>query len=123
MQFTFSYFVNFTKGSCNEANYHKHGQKIEGEGGTQASSNMALLSKSRFRINRIMISASPALQFLILWFKINQSISKFRRKASAIKKKVIKGFNITFANKTEFLSVFKSQGIPPFKPSHAIILN
>ena len=80
---------------------------------------MVLLSLSRFKINQIMLSASAGLQFLILWSKLDQCISKFR----AIKKKVIKSFKITFANKTECApSVFKSQGIPPFKPSQPVIL-
>ena len=58
--------------------------------GRHPSSNMVLLLLSRFRINWIMLSVSTGLQFLTLWFRLDQSISKFWRKGRAIKKKVIK---------------------------------
>ena len=48
-----------------------------------------------------MLPVSAELQFLILWFKPDQKRLKVLVKGRAIKKKVIKSFNITFANKTE----------------------
>ena len=58
-------------------------KELKGKG-RQPSSNMVLLSLSRFRINWIMLSASTGLQFLILWFKLDQSISKFWRKVGKL---------------------------------------
>ena len=72
------------------------GKQSKGRG-RHLSSNMALILLSRLRKSRIMLSASTGVQFLILWFKLDQSISKGR----AIKKKVIKSFSITFVNKKE----------------------
>ena len=90
--------------------------------GRHPSSNMALLSLSRFRINRIMLSASTGLQFLILWFKLDQSISKFWRKAGQLKRKWSRVSVSLLQTKQSAPSVFKSQGIPPFRLSQNNIL-
>ena len=55
--------------------------------GRHPRGSMALLSLSRFRINWIMLSASTGLQILILWFKLDQSISKFWRKGGQLERK------------------------------------
>ena len=55
--------------------------------GRHPSSNMVLLLLSRFRINWIMLSASTGLQFLILWFRLDQSIPKFWRKGGQLQRK------------------------------------
>ena len=47
-----------------------------------------------------MLSASTGLQFLILWLRLDQT-SQNSGERQGIKKEVIKGFNIIFANKTE----------------------
>ena len=63
-------------------------------------SNMALLSLSRFIINRIVIST---YRVTILDFMVQTGPKhlKIMVKGRAITEKVIKSFNITFANKTE----------------------
>ena len=55
--------------------------------GRHPSSNMVLLLLSSFSMNWIMLSASTGLQFLTLWFRLDQSISKFWRKAGQLKRK------------------------------------
>ena len=70
---------------------------------------MALLSLSRFRINRIMLSASTGLQFLNLFMvRTRPKHLKILAKGRAIKKKVIKSVSISLLQtKQSAPSVFK----------------
>ena len=84
-QFIFSYFVNLLRADAMKPIITDTVKESKGRG-RHPSSNMVLLLLSRFRINWIMLSASTWLQFLILWFRLDQSISKFWRKAGQLKR-------------------------------------
>ena len=76
---------------------------------------MVLLLLSRYTLDYVIsIYRVTILDFMV---QTRPKHLKILSEGRTIKKKMIKSFNITFTNKAECPSVFKSQGIPPFKPN------